>query len=199
MCRFHQTATGRCWPTFANFLGLDRVLHFSPRWKNPHTTQTLLWKNSQRNQEEEWLFFFGYVEVKTKGWFLMDPEIFIASLWQSQTHNLQFSLNQTYASPAAQVRSNICIANCSHSLSTLKKGRLWAQAFSPITAVVSLIPQLHAMWKFHSPTGLIPTTQYPYSNLIPKGAFDLRANCTRSFWNVLLVSFWGLSRYTVTK
>lgn len=95
-------------------------------------------------------------------------------------------------SPAARVWFNISIANCSHSLSTLKKGRLWAQAFSPITAVVSLIPQLRAMWKFHPPTGLIPTIQYCYSNLIPKGAFDLRAYGTRSFWNVPLVSSRGL-------
>lgn len=91
-----------------------------------------------------------------------------------------------------EFRPNICIANCSHSPSTLKKGRLWAQAFSPITAALSLIPRLHAMRKFHPPTGLIPTTQHPYSNLIPKGAFDLRAYSTRSFWNVPLVTSQGL-------
>lgn len=104
----------------------------------------------------------------------------------------QRSLGHTLAFPAARVRPNICIANCSHSPSTLKKGRLWAQAFSPITAALSLIPQLHAMCKFHPLTGLIPTTQHPFSNLIPKGAFDLRAYGTRSFWNVPLVSSQGL-------
>lgn len=31
------------------------------------------------------------------------------------------------------------------------------------------------MCKFHPPIDLIPTTQYPYSNLIQKRAFDLRA------------------------
>lgn len=104
----------------------------------------------------------------------------------------QRSLGHKLAFPAAGVRPNICIANCSHSQSTLKKGRLWAQAFSPITAALSLIPQLHAMCKFHPPTGLIPTTQHPYSNLIPKGAFDLRAYGTRSFGNVPLVTSQGL-------
>lgn len=35
--------------------------------------------------------------------------------------------------------------------------------------------RLHAVCKFHPPIDLIPTTQYPYSNLILKRAFDLRA------------------------
>lgn len=188
-----STATSRCRPVFAVFLcrsGSCTFFILEPTnkktlaWKARDTVGNhFLWQQEQESLQVSTSFQMMESRLKVGSYWVLNS---LLSVFDNDRHHLHFSV------PAARVCFNISIANCSHSLSTLKKGRLWAQAFSPITAVVPLIPQLRAMWKFHPPTGLIPTTQHCYSNLIPKGAFDLRAYGTRSFWNVPLVSSRGL-------